>query len=61
MRCPVCDNQFDPAKTPAMPFCSERCRTIDLGRWLEEGYSLPHLPDPDDPDDDPDQGEPEDA
>jgi len=27
-----------------MPFCSERCRTIDLGRWLDEGYSLPDAP-----------------
>jgi len=29
-----------------MPFCSARCRSIDLGRWLDEAYSLPHLPDP---------------
>lgn len=24
-----------------MPFCSERCRQIDLGRWLSEAYVLP--------------------
>ena len=30
----------------ALPFCSERCRTIDLGRWLGEAYSLPVTPDP---------------
>jgi endogenous inhibitor of DNA gyrase (YacG/DUF329 family) len=24
-----------------MPFCSEKCRLIDLNRWLEEGYSMP--------------------
>ncbi len=24
-----------------MPFCSERCRMVDLGRWLDEGYSMP--------------------
>ena len=29
-----------------MPFCSERCRTIDLGRWLGEVYSMPVVPDP---------------
>lgn len=29
-----------------MPFCSDRCRSIDLGRWLDEGYPLPHVPDP---------------
>lgn len=26
-----------------MPFCSDRCRLIDLGRWLDEGYALPEL------------------
>lgn len=24
-----------------MPFCSERCRQIDLGSWLGESYSMP--------------------
>ncbi len=46
MRCPTCKNEFDAALTVAMPFCSERCRTIDLGRWLDERNSLPHVPDP---------------
>lgn len=46
MRCPVCNREFDPAASPAVPFCSERCRTIDLGRWLGEAYSLPVVPDP---------------
>ena len=41
MRCPICDREFDPATSTAKPFCSDRCRTIDLGRWLGEGYSLP--------------------
>ncbi len=27
-----------------MPFCSERCRRVDLGRWLEEQYGLPSEP-----------------
>jgi endogenous inhibitor of DNA gyrase (YacG/DUF329 family) len=48
MRCPVCENEFDFALSPAKPFCSERCRTIDLGRWLDESYGLPDIPDPDD-------------
>jgi endogenous inhibitor of DNA gyrase (YacG/DUF329 family) len=29
------------AEWPAFPFCSPRCRTIDLGRWLSEGYRIP--------------------
>jgi len=41
MRCPICDKTFQPADTTAAPFCSERCRTIDLGRWLGETYSMP--------------------
>jgi hypothetical protein len=27
-----------------MPFCSERCRLVDLGRWLDERYGMPHEP-----------------
>jgi endogenous inhibitor of DNA gyrase (YacG/DUF329 family) len=41
MRCPICDKQFDPTASKALPFCSERCRQIDLGRWLREAYSVP--------------------
>lgn len=48
MRCPTCRKEFDPKKSNALPFCSERCKMIDLGRWLDEEYSLPHIPDPDD-------------
>jgi len=25
-----------------MPFCSQRCRGIDLARWLDEKYGLPY-------------------
>jgi endogenous inhibitor of DNA gyrase (YacG/DUF329 family) len=42
MQCPICEREFDPAgPSAARPFCSERCRLIDLGRWLGEGYALP--------------------
>jgi len=33
--------RFSPEKAAALPFCSERCRLIDLGRWLEEAQGLP--------------------
>jgi hypothetical protein len=46
MRCPVCDREFEKSTSTALPFCSDRCRTIDLGRWLGEAYSLPAVPDP---------------
>jgi hypothetical protein len=29
------------AEWPAFPFCSARCQTIDLGRWLGETYRIP--------------------
>ena len=41
MRCPTCGKQLDPASTQAPPFCSDRCRQIDLGRWLNEEQRLP--------------------
>jgi len=44
-RCPVCRRAFDPDESPAMPFCSERCRLVDLGRWASEAYGLPVEPD----------------
>ena len=40
-KCPVCDAHVDLEKTPTVPFCSDRCRLIDLGRWLDEGYAVP--------------------
>ena len=47
IRCAICEKQFDPATSAAMPFCSDRCRQIDLGRWLREVYSVPVERDPD--------------
>jgi endogenous inhibitor of DNA gyrase (YacG/DUF329 family) len=41
MRCPVCHREFEQSTSTALPFCCERCRTIDLGRWLGETYALP--------------------
>ena len=39
--CPICERTFDTEQSTAMPFCSDRCRQIDLGRWLNEKYSVP--------------------
>jgi endogenous inhibitor of DNA gyrase (YacG/DUF329 family) len=41
MRCPTCDKQFERAASTALPFCSDRCRQIDLGRWLNEEQRVP--------------------
>jgi uncharacterized protein len=42
--CPICSRPFDPQESEAMPFCSERCREVDLGRWLDEAYGLSREP-----------------
>ena len=36
VRCPICRREMEGAKEdwPQFPFCSRRCKTIDLGRWL---------------------------
>jgi endogenous inhibitor of DNA gyrase (YacG/DUF329 family) len=57
MRCPICKKEVA-WNDPNMPFCSDRCRTIDLGNWATEKYAIAggrpseledemdHLPDP---------------
>ena len=48
-RCPTCSGRFQIAaidELPSFPFCSERCRLIDLGRWIDGKYVLPGAPAP---------------
>ncbi len=41
-RCPTCGRPVQPrAVDPAHPFCSDRCRLLDLGKWLGEEYRIP--------------------
>ena len=41
-RCPVCGKGAPPrSENRFAPFCSERCRLVDLGRWLGEAYRIP--------------------
>ena len=41
-KCPVCGRAAAPrAANPTFPFCSDRCRLIDLGKWLGEEYRIP--------------------
>ena len=52
--CPVCGktSPFTP-ENPFRPFCSQRCKLIDLGAWLEEKHAIPgepaEIPDADTP------------
>ncbi|HEX2972556.1 MAG TPA: DNA gyrase inhibitor YacG [Tepidisphaeraceae bacterium] len=45
MRCPICKREVDEKERDKpksfYPFCSERCKLIDLGRWLGGKYQIP--------------------
>jgi endogenous inhibitor of DNA gyrase (YacG/DUF329 family) len=42
LRCPICRKPVDVTEVEA-PFCSRRCRVIDLGNWASEKYVI-HTP-----------------
>jgi endogenous inhibitor of DNA gyrase (YacG/DUF329 family) len=43
--CPTCGRTIDRAESlTSRPFCSERCRLIDLGAWLAERHAIPGEP-----------------
>ena len=39
MKCPICRKPVD-RSNPEFPFCSDRCRLIDLGKWAAEEYVI---------------------
>jgi endogenous inhibitor of DNA gyrase (YacG/DUF329 family) len=39
LRCPICKKAVD-STDPHFPFCSEHCRTIDLGKWASGDYVI---------------------
>ena len=51
--CPHCGKSHPWQGNPFRPFCSERCKLIDLGAWLEEKHAIPgevaEIPDADTP------------
>lgn len=43
-RCPICGRAFEAESLdswPSFPFCSDRCKLIDLGRWIDGDYAIP--------------------
>jgi endogenous inhibitor of DNA gyrase (YacG/DUF329 family) len=46
LRCPICEKAV-PSEGAFKPFCSSRCKDVDLGKWLGEEYrvsrSMTHL------------------
>jgi len=49
VKCPTCGKPavWDKQKNPARPFCSDRCRLIDLGAWADESHRIPDATPPD--------------
>ena len=50
-RCPTCGRAFEAESLdawPSFPFCTPRCKLIDLGRWIDEAHSIPAEPAGDD-------------
>ena len=40
-RCPTCKASVEAAAhAESLPFCSPRCKLLDLGRWLDGGYVI---------------------
>jgi endogenous inhibitor of DNA gyrase (YacG/DUF329 family) len=53
MKCPICKKEVTLGE-PELPFCSERCRLIDLGNWASDKYAIPANAKPEEERDDPD-------
>lgn len=45
--CSQCGCPIQEPEKSTLPFCSERCRMLDLGAWLDEQRGLPFEPDDD--------------
>lgn len=42
VKCPTCSEPAPWSRdNPVRPFCSERCRLIDLGQWADGAYQVP--------------------
>ncbi|MBX5478912.1 DNA gyrase inhibitor YacG [Pyrinomonas methylaliphatogenes] len=41
IKCPICGKPTQWQDNPFRPFCSERCKLIDFGHWIDEDYALP--------------------
>lgn len=44
VRCPSCRREVEWEGNPHRPFCSDRCRLLDLAAWADERYRIPGEP-----------------
>ena len=40
VKCPKCKKTFNYFDSESRPFCSEKCRLVDLGKWLNEEFAI---------------------
>ncbi|MFH2129472.1 MAG: DNA gyrase inhibitor YacG [bacterium] len=59
VKCPTCRQPAAWQGNAFRPFCSERCKLIDLGNWAEGRYNIESIDPPDFPEDDTDGTLPE--
>ena len=42
VKCPTCQSDVEwGEQSPQKPFCSDRCKLIDLGEWASGGHTIP--------------------
>lgn len=41
VKCPNCEKEYNYYDSSVRPFCSERCKMVDLGQWFNEEYTVP--------------------
>lgn len=40
VKCPICGKETEFFAEPVGPFCSTRCKMVDLGKWMNEDYKI---------------------
>ncbi len=40
VKCPKCKTEFNYYKSEYRPFCTQRCKEVDMGNWLTESYVI---------------------
>lgn len=40
VKCPHCKEEFSYYESESRPFCSERCQSVDMGKWLSEDFKI---------------------
>lgn len=41
VKCPTCGREVEYSGNEFRPFCSERCKLLDFGAWVDEEFALP--------------------